>query len=70
MEVVEGSPAEKAGLKEEDIVTKIDDVKLSGDNAELAKVISKKKVGDTMTLNVWRDWKEQTIKVTLGNQDQ
>ena len=68
MEVVEGSPAEKAGLKEEDIVTKIDDVKLSGDNAELAKVISKKKVGDTMTLNVWRDGKEQTIKVTLGNQ--
>ncbi len=68
MEVVDGSPAEKAGLKAEDIVTKIDDVKLTGDNAELAKVISKKKVGDTMTLSVWRDEKEQTIKVTLGNQ--
>lgn len=70
MEVVGGSPAEKAGLKEEDIVTKIDEVKLTGDNAELAKVISKKKVGDTMNLNVWRDGKEQTFKVTLGNQDE
>lgn len=69
IEVVAGSPAEKAELKEEDIVTKIDDVRLSGDNAELAKVIAKKKVGDTLTLTVWRDGKEISLKVTLGTQE-
>ncbi|MBI4064848.1 trypsin-like peptidase domain-containing protein [Candidatus Gottesmanbacteria bacterium] len=70
LEVVAGSPAEKAGLQEEDIVTKIDDVRLSGDNAELAKVISKKKVGDTLSLAVWRDGKEMSVKVTLGTQEE
>lgn len=66
-EVVEGSPADKAGLKAEDIITKIDGAKLTDDN-DLAKVISKKKVGDTVTLSVWREEKESEIKVTLGNQ--
>jgi len=66
-EVVEGSPAEKEGLQEEDIITKIDGNKLTDEN-DLAKAISKKKVGDTITLTVWRNEKEQEIKVTLGNQ--
>lgn len=66
-EVVKGSPAEKVGLQDEDIITKIDGNKLTDDN-DLAKVISKKKVGDSMTLTVWRDEKEMEIKVTLGNQ--
>lgn len=66
-EVIEGSPADKAGLEAEDIITKIDGSKLTDDN-DLAKVISKKKVGDTVSLTVWRDEKETEIKVTLGNQ--
>ncbi len=68
IEVVAGSPAEKAGLKVEDILTKIDDVRLTGENAELAKIIGKKKVGDTAKLTVWRSGKEQTLTATLGNQ--
>ena len=68
IDVVAGSPAENAELKEGDIITKIGDVRLTGDNAELARVISKKKVGDSLTLSVWRDNKEQAINVTLGNQ--
>ena len=66
-EVVEGSPAEKEGLQEEDIITKIDGNKLTDEN-DLAKTISKKKVGDTLTLTVWREEKEKEVKVTLGNQ--
>lgn len=66
-EVVDGSPAAKAGLQQEDIITKFDDGKLTDKN-DLAKAISKKKVGDTVSLSVWRDGKEMTIKVTLGNQ--
>lgn len=67
-EVIEGSPAEKAGLKAEDIITKIDGNKLTDEN-DLAKAISKKKVGDTVALIVWRDEKEKEFNVTLGNQD-
>ncbi len=70
IEVVEGSPAAKAGITAEDIITKIDGTRLTGDNAELAKIIGKKKVGDTLSLTVWRDGKEQEIKVTLGNQNE
>ncbi len=66
-EVVEGSPADTAGLQAEDIITKFDGQKLSDEN-DLARAISKKKVGDTVTLTVWREEKESEIKVTLGNQ--
>ncbi len=68
IEVVDGSPAQKGGLKEEDIVTTIDGVRLSGDNAELSKQIAKKKVGDTITMSVYRDGKQQNLTITLGNQ--
>ena len=66
-EVVKDGPADKAGLKAEDIITNIDGLKLDDKN-DLAKAISKKKVGDSVTLTVWRDEKEKDIKVTLGNQ--
>ncbi len=68
IEVVAGSPAEKAGIKVGDIITKFEDIRLSGDNAELSKAMAKKKVGDSVTLTVWRDGKEQTVKLTLGSQ--
>ena len=63
-EVVAGSAAEKAGLKVGDVVMQIDDTKMSGDNT-LATVISKKKVGDTITLTYFRDGKTQDTKATL-----
>lgn len=66
-EVVKDSPAQKAGLQNEDIILKFDGQKFSDEN-DLAKAISKKKVGDTVTLTVWRDEKEKEIKVVLGNQ--
>jgi len=70
VEVVSGSPADKAGVKQGDIVTKIDDVRLSGASAELSKVVAKKKVSDSISVTLWRDGKEQTVKLTLGSQDQ
>jgi S1-C subfamily serine protease len=69
MEVISGSPADKAGIKQDDIITKLDGVRLSGSNAELSKIIAKKKVGDTITLTVWRDGKEQTLNASLASQE-
>lgn len=68
MKVVSGSPAETAGVEAEDIITKIDGSKVTDSN-DLAKIIGKKKVGDTVELTVWRNEKEVTLKVTLGTQE-
>ncbi len=66
-EVIENSPAQKAGLQEGDIVTHIDDQRLVDDDAGLAKIINQKKVGDSVELRIWREGKEMTLKVVLEN---
>lgn len=55
--VVSDSAADKAGIEQGDVITKIDGRKIESDQEELSSLISKKKVGDTMTLTIWR--KEQ-----------
>ncbi len=67
MDVVSDTPAAKAGVKAEDIITKVNGEKLTESN-DLAKVVGKKKVGDIVTLTIWRNEKEVTISLTLGNQ--
>lgn len=62
--ILPGSPAEKAGLKEKDIITKIDGTKVDDKNS-LTSLIGRKTVGDKVTLTILRDDKEQTIEVTL-----
>ena len=62
--IVKDSPAAKAGLKEKDIITKVNDVKV-GQNGSLANIIGEYKPGDTVQLTVLRDGKEITVKVTL-----
>lgn len=68
MSVVEGSPASSAGIRAEDIITKIGGDKVTESN-DLARIIGKKKAGDKVTIVVWRDEKEVTLTVTLGTQD-
>jgi len=66
VEVVSGSPADKAGLIKGDIITKIDGTKIAGQDGEVAKVIGKKKVGDTVSVSYFRDGQEKTLNVTLA----
>lgn len=63
--IIAGSPADKAGLKEEDIITKINDTEI-GPNNSLTALLGKYKVGDTITLTVVRDDKTITVKATLA----
>lgn len=63
-EVVEGSPAFEAGLKAGDIVTKMDGKVLEGDNG-LAEVIGKKKVGENVKIDYYRDGESDSVDVTL-----
>lgn len=62
--VLQNSPAEKAGLKKGDIITKINDVTLDKNNG-LAATVGRFSVGEGVTLKVIRDGKEQTILATL-----
>lgn len=64
-EVVAGSPAEKAGLKKNDILTKIDGKPVKGEES-LAKFMATAHAGQEATLTVLRKSKEQTIKVVIG----
>ena len=66
VEVVSGSPADKARLIKGDIITKIDGTKIVGQDGEVAKVIGKKKVGDTISVSYFRDGEEKTLNVTLA----
>ena len=62
--IVKDSPAAKAGLKDKDIVTKVNGVEV-GSAGSLANLISEYKPGDTVQLTVIRDGKEIAINVTL-----
>lgn len=65
-EVVEDSAADKAGVKAGDIITKLDGDKITEESGGLAKAISTKKVGQKITLTIWRAEKEMELTVTLG----
>ena len=61
------SPAQKAGLKIGDIIVKADGKEVSSMD-ELNKIKNTHKVGDSMTLTINRDGKEQDITLNLVEQ--
>ncbi|MGV3464681.1 MAG: S1C family serine protease [Heyndrickxia sp.] len=66
--VVRNSPAEAAGLKELDVITKLDGQKVS-DVLELRKYLyDKKKPGDTMKITFYRSGKLKEVTVKLSNE--
>ncbi|MER3497561.1 MAG: PDZ domain-containing protein [Chitinophagaceae bacterium] len=68
IDVSDKSGAEKAGLKEGDVITKVDDQKIE-DPDDLTKVIRSHKPGDKVTITFIRDKKEQkaTAELTKWN---
>lgn len=69
-EVVQGSPADQAGLKAGDVITKFEDKIINDTNNSLAGLISQKKVGDSITMTVLRDNKTLQVTATLGTAPQ
>jgi len=65
MAVVGDSPAEKAGLKIDDAIVKLDGAD-PGALEAFVQAIRDKKPGDKLKLTIKRDDKEQDIEVTLG----
>ena len=63
--IINNSPAEKAGLKDDDIITAINGEKL--DNYSLTSILGEYKAGDTVQLTVTnKDGKEKLTNITLG----
>ena len=59
------SPAEKAGLQKGDVITHIEGTEVKNVN-ELNKVKNKSKIGDTITLKIYRNGEEKEVQVTLA----
>ena len=64
-QVMEDSPAEKAGLQTGDIIIEFEgqEINLS---SELPQLVGRSKVGDTVELKIVRDKKTKTISLKLG----
>ncbi len=65
-EVLFGSPAYKAGLQVYDVVLAIDNQEIK-DVQGLQKIVSGKKPGDELSLNVMRSKKQISIRVMVGD---
>ena len=66
--VVSGGPADKAGIKSGDIITKIGD-QIVGQDGGITSLVGEYQPGDTVQVTYLRDGKEQTTKVTLAKYD-
>lgn len=66
--IVPESPASKAGLKENDVVTEINGQRVEG-TEQFRRMIREIPAGRTAQFTVWRDGRAQTISVTLGKSE-
>ncbi len=64
-EVIEGSPAQKAGVKQGDVVLKMNGTQIK-DNKDLSRKVAGLQVGQTASFTIWRDNKEINVSVTIA----
>lgn len=62
--VIPGSPADKAGIVENDIILEIDGTRIDTDHP-LGSIISKYRPGDEITLKLWHKGEDKDVKVKL-----
>lgn len=62
--VVKGSPAASAGIKEKDIVLAVNGIKI-GASTSLGSLLGEHSIGDTVTLTILRNGEKSTVDLTL-----
>ena len=62
--IVKDSPAAKAGLKDKDIITEVNGVKI-GKAGSLSSLVGEYKPGETIVLTIIREGEEMKVNVTL-----
>ena len=68
-ELTEGAPAEQAGLKVGDIITKADDIIVT-ENDDVVSYVRGLSVGDKVIFTVYREGEYLTITVIVGDMNQ
>lgn len=68
LQVVPGSPAAQAGLREFDVIVALDDEKIADVIALRKHLYNRKQIGDTMKVTFYRDGKKQTVTLKLAKQ--
>ena len=68
VEAFEGDPAEKAGIRANDIIIEIDDTKIK-DSRNLTGIIAAKKVGSNIKVKILREGKFKTFTVKITKRD-
>jgi Do/DeqQ family serine protease len=63
--VVSGGPAERAGVRPGDVITALNGQPIADPNA-LRNAVARTSPGSDVTLTVWRDGREQQLRVRLG----
>jgi serine protease DegQ len=63
--VTTGSPADRAGIKRGDVITKLNGASISDSNS-LRNHVAKLQPGSQVTLTVMREGKERSLTATLG----
>ena len=66
--IVPDSPAAKAGLKDNDVITEINGQRVEG-AAQFRRMIREIPAGRSVQFTVWRDGRAQTVSVTLGKSE-
>jgi C-terminal processing protease CtpA/Prc len=66
--IVPDSPAAKAGLKDNDVITEINGQRVEG-AAQFRRMIREIPAGRSVQFTVWRDGKAQSMSVTLGKSE-
>lgn len=70
-QVIDGSPAQKGGVQEEDIITEFEGKHIDGsDEQALTREIVKKKVGELARLKIWRNGQIKDLTLTLESSSQ
>lgn len=64
-DITSGGPADKAGIKQGDVITKINDATIQN-SSDLVRELYKYKVGDKISVTIVRSGKSQVVQATLG----
>ena len=64
--VVSGGPAAKAGIRDEDIITKVNGIDV-GEKGSVGSLTAEYKAGDRIKITILRGGQEQEVTVELGS---
>lgn len=69
MDVTKDSPAEKAGLKKDDVIVRVNGREI-GDSRDVRNIIGLTPPGRKVQMTVIRSGKEKTLEITVGSRDE